>query len=100
MSSAKRNHSSSESMDILVLIKQSPIKPADLVVLAVGIVVASLASTELIATKQHRNPARDEECHQEILDHAITHALDCRILARAFYPAIVAVVDVGSISTG
>ena len=44
--------------------------PARFVVLAVGVVVAALRAAEFVATEQHRHPARDQQCQQEILDLA------------------------------
>ena len=61
MGSAKGDHSPSEAVDLLVLFEQAPVKPAHLVILAVGIVIAALGSAKLIAAEQHRNPARDKQ---------------------------------------
>src|SRR5580658_8537451 len=97
MGPAKGDHSPSESVDLFVLLQQAPVKPAHLVILAVGIVIAALGSAKLIATEQHGNASRDKQGQQEILDQTVAHALDAGILARPFHPAIVAVVGIGSI---
>src|SRR5579863_2258117 len=98
MSTAKGDHPLCEAMDLFVLFEQAPVKPANLVILAVGIIIAALGSAELIAAKQHGNPSRDKQGYQEILDQAVAHAVDACILARPFDPAIVAVVGIASIA--
>src|SRR5580704_7486477 len=98
MGPPKGDHSLCEAMDIFVLFQQAPVKPADLVILTIGIIIAALGSAKLIAAEQHGNPARDEQGQKEILDQSVAHALDTGILARPFHPAIVAVVGIRSIA--
>ena len=61
MGSAKGDHSPSEALDLFVRFEQAPVKPAHLVILAVGIVIAALGSAKFIAAEQHGNPARDKQ---------------------------------------
>ena len=46
---AKRDHLFEEPEDPSVLLEQRPIEPTDLVVLAIGIVIAALCSSDFIA---------------------------------------------------
>ena len=98
MSPAKGDHSSREALDLFVLFEQVPVKPTHLVILAVGVVITALGPAKLIPAEQHGNPPRDKQGQQEILDQAVTHALDTGILAQPFHPAIVAVVGIGPIT--
>jgi hypothetical protein len=41
-------------VEIAVSVEASPLEPTDLVVLAVGIVVAALRPSDLVAHQQHR----------------------------------------------
>src|SRR5215467_2858440 len=51
-----------ERGDVLALIAQPrPVDPADLVVLAIGVVVAGLAVAHLIAGKDHGNALRQQQ---------------------------------------
>src|SRR5687768_16117250 len=45
-----------------------PVDPADLVVLAVGVVVAGLRAAELVARQQHRHALRDHERRKHVAD--------------------------------
>src|ERR1700733_8734147 len=98
MGPAKGDHSPSKALDISMLLDQAPVKPAHLVILAIGIVVAALGSAELVAPKQHGNSTRNKQRQQEIFDQAGSHALDYRIPAGPLHAAIVAVVSVVSIA--
>src|SRR5205085_8044534 len=43
-----------------------PVRPADLVVLAVGVVVATLRPTELVAAAQHRHADRQQQRRDQV----------------------------------
>ena len=49
-----------ESYERRVSLAQAPVEPGDLVVLAIGVVVAALRAAELVAGQQHRHALRDE----------------------------------------
>jgi hypothetical protein len=59
MSLAKGDHQTREPEDVGVHIEQSPFKPARLVVLVVGVVVAPLRVEELVAGAEHRRTVRE-----------------------------------------
>lgn len=98
MGSAERDHSSSEALNLFVLLQQAPVKPAYLVILAVRIIVSALTSAKFIAAQQHWNPARDEEGQDERLDEPVPHSLHSRIVAWPFHSAIVTVIGIASVT--
>ena len=65
-----------ETVDVGVPLEQAPVEPADLVVLAVGVVVAVLRAAHLVAHEQHRRAGRQQFEHKEVLDLAIAQRLD------------------------
>ncbi len=65
-----------------------PVKPGQLVVLAVGIVVAGLRTTEFIAPLQHRHALCQEKGGQQRTLQAVTPLQYNRILGFAFFTAI------------
>src|SRR3546814_9426797 len=84
-----------EIQELLVIVRdQLPVYPTDLVVLAVGVVVAVLTAPEFVAGQQKwRAVCEDERCqHVPFLTFAQFH--DRRILGRPFHAVIPAVVGV------
>ena len=75
-----------------------PVEPADLVVLAIGVVVAALRAPDLVAHQQHRRPEREQGQGQEVLDLAVAQRLDGGIVGRPFDAAIPAEVVVGAVA--
>src|SRR6185437_11781469 len=77
-----------EADEALILLREAPVDPADLVVLAIGVVVALLSPAELIAGQQHRRPLRQDQRRQHIADLPLPQSIDRGIVARAFLAAI------------
>ena len=98
MRSAKGDHSSSEALNVFVFLRQAPVKPAHLVILAVRVIVSALTSAKFIAAQQHRNPSRDKQGQKESLDQAVPQRLDNGIVAWSFHSAIVTVIGIASIT--
>ena len=67
-----------ESVDVGVPLEQAPVEPADLVVLAVGVVVAALRPAHLVAHQQHRRAGGEQRQREEVLDLAVAQRLDRR----------------------
>ena len=65
-----------------------PVKPGQLVILAVGIVVAGLRAAELIASLQHGYTLCHKKRSQQRPLQIVTPLQDNRILAFAFFTAI------------
>src|ERR1039457_835257 len=70
------------------LVEMLPVDPRDLVVLAVGVVVAALRATDLVATAQHRAALRGQAGGGEIAALPCTQLEDRRVVGRAFDAAI------------
>ena len=47
-----------ESVDVAMPLQEAPVEPADIRVLAVGVIVAPLGSAHLVAHEQHRRAGR------------------------------------------
>jgi hypothetical protein len=47
-----------ESVDVAMPLQEAPVEPADLRVLAEGVIVALLGSAHLVAHEQHRRAGR------------------------------------------
>ena len=64
---AEGDHQPREPEDVAVGVKATPVQPARLVVLVVGVVVAPLCVKELVAGPQHRRAIGEEEQAEEVL---------------------------------
>src|SRR5262249_19433719 len=85
--------------EILGLVaKTVPIDPADLIVLAVGIVVAVLRIADLVAGEQQRRTLREQEAGELVLPQLAAQRDDIGIVGRALDAAIVAVIVVGAVA--
>src|SRR5271165_4458254 len=74
-----------------------PVVPADLVVLAVGVVVAVLGAAELIAAAQHGNALRKKQRRQQVALLALACGEDFRIVGRTFNAHVPGVIVVGAV---
>ena len=63
---SKRQQSTRERQHLLAFVIQMPIDPAQLVVLAIGVVVAVLRAPHFIAGREHRHALRKQERRQQI----------------------------------
>src|SRR5213594_400373 len=92
------DHSPPEAVYVLVLSHQSPIKPTDLVVLTVGVVVPLLRAPDFISPKDHRYTPREHENRSEIFDLTLTQRFDRRIGCVALDSAIPAQVVIDAVA--
>ncbi len=76
----------------------TPIKPTDLIILAVGVVVSALRSPHLIPHQQHRRSLGHEQDRQHILDLAQAQVIHVLISGRPFHPAVPTKVIICSIA--
>src|SRR5207253_9217340 len=65
-----------------------PIQPADLIVLALRIVISVLRSAEFVTTRKHRHTLRQEECCQEISTLPLAQLIDLGIIRRTLRAAV------------
>ena len=91
------NHEAEEFEQIPVLLQQAPIQPGDLIVLAVGVVVAELGVAELVTGQEHGRPAAAHEHGAGVADHAETEAEDFRVVGIALSSAVPAAVVIGAV---
>src|SRR5205807_553352 len=75
----------------------APIEPAELVVLAVGVVVAALRAEELVAAEQHRRPAGKQQQAGMVLGEALAQAEDLGVIGLALGPAVPGIIVVGAV---
>ena len=66
-SEAMRDQHLYEPMQVPVPVEQAPVEPADLVVLAIGVVVAVLRAAHFVAHQQHRRAERGQQHDDEVL---------------------------------
>ena len=81
-----------------VPVEQAPVQPADLVVLAVGIVVALLAAPHLVAHQQHRRAQRQHGDGQQVAHLALAQRQHRRVGGGAFDAAVPAAVVVVAVA--
>ena len=63
-------------------LQQAPVKPTDIAVLAISVVVAALRTPHLIAHEQHRRAGRQQFQREKILYLPVAQRLDGRIVSR------------------
>src|ERR1700756_1466527 len=67
MAAAKMDQIADETAKVFVFRSDLfPIRPRDLIVLAISVVVAALCPSDLVAGEQHRNPQRQQHCGKQI----------------------------------
>src|SRR5215831_6437298 len=87
-------------MYISVLRYQRPIKPTGLIVLAIGVVVATLCAPDLVTHRNHRQTQREHGHGQKILYLPVSYFFYVGVVRWAFDPPVVAPVVVGTIPVG
>src|SRR6266513_6132279 len=85
---AELNKLPGELQKLILLFITRPIEPADLVVLAINVVIAVLRPAPLIAAGQHRHALRKKKCRQEISALTIAQGIDLCVIGRSFDAAI------------
>ena len=69
-----------------------PVHPADVIVLAIGIVIAAQRATELVTSQQHRRALGEQQRAKKILLLAQAQHIDSGVARRAFDAEIVAII--------
>src|SRR2546422_11443216 len=97
------DHSPPKPVDVLVVSHKIPIKPTNLVVLTVSVVVSLLGPPDFISGKDHRHASREHENSSEIFDLTLTQrfhgsigcvALDSTVPAQVLIDAVAIVFPV------
>src|SRR5512133_2508819 len=95
---ASRDQQLYESKNIGMLGEQVPVEPTRSVILAVRVIVASLAAAHLIAHDKHGHAHREQGGCEYILDLPVAQPLDIGIVGRSFYAAVPASVVIAAIA--
>ena len=93
----QRNRLPKELDEILAGRGRGPVEPADLVVLAVGVVVAALRARELVAAQNHRRPRREQQIAGVVLHQLRPQRQHGGVAGVPFRAAVPRVVVVGSV---
>ena len=83
MGLADGHHLLIEVQEVLLLLGVLPLQPGDLVVLAVGIVVALLSPPELISSGEHRHAGGQRERGEQIAHLTLTNPIDLWVVRRS-----------------
>src|SRR5579859_6582989 len=98
MFAAEGNQQAKETVQPRIFTEQIPIHPADLVVLAIRVIVAGLGASELIAGQDHGNAVGEQKNGGEVTDLALAQAEDLgvvRLALGAAVPTQVVVMSIG-----
>src|SRR3984957_16760235 len=95
---AKINHALAEPKHLTVFLREAPIKPADFVVLAIRVIVATLGTSHLVASADHRNALRHHHDGDEVFHLSPAQILYFLIVRRTFDAAVPAQVVIRTIS--
>src|SRR5215510_5531396 len=79
---------SRELKKLILFFVTLPVKPTDLVVLTIGVVVAVLRPTPLIAAAEHRHALGKKEGREKIAPLPVAQRIDLRVVGRTFGAAI------------
>src|SRR5438105_12411394 len=77
---SERNHVFEEPEQPLMLLHQFPIEPANLVILAISVVVSLLRPPGFISAQEHRNAPREEQNRRKVLDLLLAQRLNVGIV--------------------
>src|SRR5690348_6529533 len=83
---AKRDDAFSEFKQLRVAIL--PVEPADLIVLAIRVVVSVLSPAELVSPQKHRHTLRQKKRHQKVPALFPPQSIDLGIVGRTFRAAV------------
>src|SRR4030095_10296095 len=77
-----------ELKKLILLFVTLPVKPTDLVVLTISVVVAVLCSTPFISAAEHRHALAKKQRGEKIAALAVAQRGDPRVICRTFDAAI------------
>src|SRR6478736_196931 len=80
--------SSRELKKLILLFVTFPVKPTDLVVLTISVVVAVLCPTPFISAAEHRHALGKKQCREKIAALPIAQHVNLRLIGRTFDTAI------------
>jgi len=83
--------------ELSLALPELPIHPGDLVVLAVGVVVAALGPAHLVAVGEQGDAPGQGDGGQQAASHPFAHPADLGIVGGAFHPPVAGQVVVGAV---
>src|ERR1700681_2029362 len=86
-----------EIQKIALLLSALPVMPAQLIILAIGIVIAELSACDLVAAADHWHALGEQKRCQKVPNLATTRPEYSRILGWSFSPHVPGVVVVGPV---
>ena len=86
-----------EAQEIGVFAGQVPVKPADLVILTISIIVALLAAAHLISHNQHGDSLGNQQERRKVFDLAMPQVLHPAIIGFSLDPTVPAQVIINAI---
>src|SRR4029453_14153251 len=81
----------------LLLLREFPVEPRQLVVLAISIIIALLTMAEFIASQKHRHALGQQQGGHEVAHLLPTQGPNARIVSRTFNATVPAIVVIGPI---
>ena len=94
----ERDQRAGEAEQFRILFRQRPVEPGQLVVLAVGVVVALLSAPELISGQQHGNALAGQQDRERVLHLGHPQPEHSRVGRVALGPRVPAVVVVAAVA--
>src|SRR5437763_15361794 len=79
---------SRELKKLILFFVTLPVKPTDLVILTISVVVAVLCPPTLISAAEHRHALRKKKCGEKIAALSVAQRVDLRVICRTFRAAI------------
>src|SRR4029077_16862036 len=79
---------SRELKKLILLFVTLPVKPTDLVVLTISVVVAVLCPAPLISAAEHGHALGKKQCRQKIAALSVAQHVNLRVIGRTFHAAI------------
>jgi len=77
-----------KTVNVPVLFQEGPVKPTDLVILTIPIVVSPLSAPNFVTHEQHRRTYGEQRGGEKIFHHAVAQPLDGWIVGWTFNPAV------------
>src|SRR5271165_4858476 len=97
---AETGHAPTKPEQVGVLVHQSPIEPADLVILAIGVVVTFLRATHLVASHERWNATREQEDGKKVANLTVAERVDVGIVRITLCATVPAKVVVNAVTVG
>src|SRR5215216_8033161 len=89
---------SRELKKLILLFVTLPIKPTDVVVLTIGVVIAVLCPTPFISAAEHRHALGKKQCREKIAALPVAQGVNLWLVGRTFDAAIPRVIIIVAVA--